>query len=166
MKDQPGLVEKLKQLPIGRFLRFGVVGFSGLFVDIIVLFLLRERVGLPLYLSNNLAIEAAIINNFLWNDAWTFADVAQAQKGWKARLQRFAKFNVVCLVGAVLQNAILTVVLLIPAVGQLPSTVGNVVTAGWTENADEYFAKVSAIAIVTFWNFWLNLKVSWRSPKA
>ncbi|MEL7225735.1 MAG: GtrA family protein [Cyanobacteria bacterium P01_D01_bin.36] len=166
MKTQSTLINRLKQLPIGRFLRFGVVGFSGLFVDIVVLFLLRERIGLPLYLSNNLAIEAAIINNFLWNDAWTFADVAQAQKGWGARLQRFAKFNVVCLVGAVLQNAILTLVLLIPAVGQLPSVVGGFVTAEWTQNANEYFAKVVAIALVTFWNFWLNLKVSWRSPKS
>ncbi|MGL5135162.1 MAG: GtrA family protein, partial [Planktothrix sp.] len=25
-----------------------------------------------------------------------------------------------------------------------------------------YLAKVIAIAIVTFWNFWLNLKLSWR----
>lgn len=169
MKSQNSPIEKIgekvKQLPISRFLRFGVVGFSGLFVDIVVLFLLRERAGLPLYLSNNLAIEAAIINNFLWNDAWTFADVAQAQKGWRARLKRFAKFNVVCLVGAVLQNVILTIVLFIPIVGQLPSFAGSFITAEWTQNADEYFAKVTAIAIVTLWNFWINLKVSWRNPK-
>lgn len=165
MRNQSALAKKIRQLPIGRFLRFGIVGFSGLFVDIVVLFLLRERVGLPLYLANNLAIEAAIINNFLWNDAWTFADIAKTQQGWQARLQRFAKFNAVCVVGALLQNAILALVLLIPAVGQLPLIAGGFVNAGWTENADEYFAKVSAIAVVTFWNFWINLKVSWRSPK-
>ncbi|MET0031086.1 MAG: GtrA family protein, partial [Limnospira maxima] len=25
-----------------------------------------------------------------------------------------------------------------------------------------YMAKLGAIAIVTFWNFWVNLKLSWR----
>jgi len=166
LKHSATVGKKIKQLITSRFFRFGIVGFSGLFVDIIVLFLLRERVGLPLYISNNLAIEAAIINNFCWNDAWTFADVAQIQKGWQARLQRFAKFNLVCLVGAALQNTILTIVLLIPAVGQLPQIVGRFINAGWTDNANEYFAKVAAIAIVTFWNFWINLKVSWRSPNS
>jgi dolichol-phosphate mannosyltransferase len=27
---------------------------------------------------------------------------------------------------------------------------------------NEYLAKLIAIAIVTFWNFWVNLKLSWR----
>ena len=67
MRSQKSLVRKLYQLPIGRFLRFGVVGFSGLFVDFAVFYLLRDVIGLPLYWSTVLSIEAAIINNFLWN---------------------------------------------------------------------------------------------------
>ncbi len=151
------------KFPIGRFLRFGVVGFSGLFVDLIVFYLLREAIELPLYMSTVLSIEAAIINNFLWNDAWTFADLAQKQQGWQARLQRFGKFNLVCVLGAGLQIGIMTLLLLIPAVGQIPGLIGQVVSASWTNNADEYFAKIVAIAIVTLWNFWINLKLSWRS---
>lgn len=157
------LRQKIQSLPIGRFLRFGVVGFSGLFVDIVVFYLLREVAHLWLYLSTALSIEVAIINNFLWNDAWTFADLAQKQKGWSARLFRFIKFNSVCLIGALLQIGIMGLLLLIPAVNQLPAFVGQYVAANWVDNANEYFAKVVAIALVTLWNFWINLKLSWRS---
>ncbi len=151
------------KFPIGRFLRFGVVGFSGLFVDIVVFYLLREAIGFPLLVSTVFSIEVAIVNNFLWNDAWTFADLAQKQKGWSARLQRFGKFNLVCVAGAGLQIGIMFLILSIPAVNQIPTLVGRFVSAGWTDNVNEYFAKIVAIALVTIWNFWLNLKLSWRS---
>lgn len=165
MKAQGSLVQKLQRLPIGRFLRFGVVGFSGLFVDIVVFYLLRERLGLDWRLSTAISIEVAIINNFLWNDAWTFADLAQRQQGWGARFQRFLKFNLVCLVGAFLQVTIMALILAMPMIDQLPTITENLVTADWTNNADEYFAKIVAIALVTLWNFWINLKLSWRSKK-
>ena len=163
MSNKPSIVYRIQQFPIGRFLRFGVVGFSGLFVDIVVFYLLRELLALPLYLSTALSIEMAIINNFLWNDAWTFADLAQRQKGWLARWKRFCKFNLVCLVGAFLQIGVMAMILAIPLVGQIPVWIGQFVAGAWTDNADEYFAKVAAIALVTLWNFWINLKLSWRS---
>lgn len=163
MSNKSSIVQRIRQLPIGRFLRFGVVGFSGLFVDIVVFYLLRELLALPLYLSTALSIEMAIINNFFWNDAWTFADLAQRQKGWLARLNRFGKFNLVCLVGAFLQVGVMALILAIPAVGQIPAWISQLAAGAWTNNADEYFAKVAAIALVTLWNFWINLKLSWRS---
>jgi len=159
------LLGRVKALPIARFLRFGVVGFSGLFVDLIVFYLLRSAIGLPLWLSTALSIEIAIVNNFLWNDAWTFADLAQKQKGWKARFKRFYKFNSVCLLGAVLQVGIMYALLAIPAINQIPEVLAQFTAAGWGEKANEYFAKIVAIAIVTLWNFWINLKLSWRTPK-
>lgn len=163
MRNNRSTIQQLLQkFPIGRFLRFGVVGFSGLFVDLVVFYLLRELIGLPLYLSTALSIEVAIVNNFLWNDAWTFADLAQQQKGWKARFQRFYKFNLVCLLGAFLQIGIMAVILLVPAVNHLPVLLSHAVSADWVDNANEYLAKIVAIALVTIWNFWINLKLSWR----
>ncbi len=161
--NQDSLIHTVKKFPIGRFLRFGIVGFSGLFVDIVVFYLLRELLSAPLYLSTVLSIEAAIINNFLWNDAWTFADLAQKQKGWRARFFRFTKFNSVCLIGALLQIGIMYLILLIPAVGQIPAFASQFTAASWVDNANEYFAKLVAIALVTLWNFWINLKLSWRN---
>ncbi len=156
------LWQRLQRFPIGRFIRFGIVGFSGLFVDTVVFVLLLEGVGLQWVLSSALSIEAAIINNFLWNDAWTFADVAQQQRGWKARFQRFYQFNSVCLIGAALQLGLTKMLLWVPWVDQLPEFLSQFVSGDQADNADKYFAKVVAIVIVTFWNFWVNLKLSWR----
>ena len=131
--------------PVGLFLRFGAVGLSGVFVDMLILYLLSDptTLALPLTRSKILAGEIAIFNNFLWNDAWTFADVSIQQKGWKPRIKRFIKFNVVCLAGLVLNVLVLNLVFnyLIP---------------------NRYIANFIAIAVATIWNFWVNLKLSWR----
>ncbi|MDD1415415.1 glycosyltransferase [Dolichospermum sp. ST_con] len=140
-----GKISKKVNFPVQRFLRFGLVGLSGVFVDMLILYLLSDptTLALPLTRSKIIAGEIAIFNNFLWNDAWTFADVSMQQKGWKPRLKRFLKFNVVCLAGLVLNVLILNLVFnfLIP---------------------NRYIANFTAIAIATIWNFWVNLKLSWR----
>ena len=129
--------------PVKRFFRFGVVGFSGVFVDLGVFYLLRTILGLGLTRSAILSSEVAIINNFLWNDLWTFGDISRRQKGKRQQFRRFLKFNVVCLSGLILNVLIVNFLFNILGI-------------------NEYIAKLVAIAVVTFWNFWFNLKLSWR----
>ncbi|ABA20402.1 Glycosyl transferase, family 2 [Trichormus variabilis ATCC 29413] len=140
-----GRVQKKMNFPIDRFLRFALVGLSGVFVDMVLLYLLSDpsTLALPLTRSKIIAGEIAIFNNFLWNDAWTFADVTMKQQEWHQRLKRFAKFNVICLAGLVLNVLVLNLVFnfLIP---------------------NRYVANLVAIAVATIWNFWVNLKLSWR----
>ena len=64
-----------------RFIQFCLVGFSGLFVDLTVFSLLRKGLELGLTRSTILSAEVAIINNFLWNDLWTFRDISSRQPG-------------------------------------------------------------------------------------
>ena len=128
--------------PIARFFRFGLVGFSGVFVDLGVFYLLRSQ-GFGLTSSAAISGEVAIINNFLWNDFWTFGDIASRQPGKRQRLKRLVKFNIICIAGLTL----------------------NVLIVNFFFNflgINEYVAKLIAIAAVTVWNFWLNLKLSWR----
>ncbi len=131
--------------PIGKFARFGLVGLSGVFVDMTLLYLLSDpnTLGWPLTRSKIIAAEFAMINNFLWNDSWTFADITSKQQGWGQRCKRFLKFNIICLAGLVLNVLILNLVFnfLIP---------------------NRYIANLVAIAVATIWNFWANLKLSWR----
>ncbi|MBD2256158.1 glycosyltransferase [Pseudanabaena sp. FACHB-2040] len=134
-----------EQFPLQRFIRFGIVGLSGVFVDMAILYLLHTTLGLPLTRSKIFAGEAAIFNNFIWNDSWTFADVSQQQQGWGPRLKRFLKFNLVCLAGLVLNVLILNFVY------------NWIFGQRWA-----YLGNLIAIAVVTIWNFWLNLKLSWR----
>lgn len=139
--------------PVKRFIRFGIVGFSGVFVDMIMLYLLSDpsTLGWGLTRSKILASEVAIINNFLWNDAWTFADFSSQQKGWSKRFKRFLKFNVVCLAGLILNVLLLNFFF---------NLVFENVPYG------RYIANFIAIAAVTLWNFWFNLKLSWRVTDA
>ncbi|MBD1860270.1 MULTISPECIES: glycosyltransferase [Trichocoleus] len=134
---------RLALSPFGRFIRFGFVGLTGLFVDMSVFYLLREGLQLGLTRSNIISVELAILNNFLWNDAWTFSDISSRQQGWRQRAKRLLKFNVICLMGLILNTLIVN--FLFNALGM-----------------NQYVAKLIAIAVVLFWNFWINLKLSWR----
>jgi dolichol-phosphate mannosyltransferase len=131
--------------PVERFFRFGIVGFSGVFVDMGVLYLLSDpsTLALPLTRSKIMASELAIINNFLWNDFWTFGDIARRQPGKRQRLKRLIKFNIICLAGLILNVLLLNLFFNVFGINR-------------------YVANLIAIAIVTVWNFWFNLKLSWR----
>lgn len=136
---------KLRLSRSARFISFCIVGLSGVFVDMGFLYLLSDpsTLALPLTRSKIIASELAIINNFLWNDLWTFGDISRRQPGKRQRLKRFLKFNIVCLGGLVLNVLLLNIFF-------------NVF------GLNRYLANLIAIALVTVWNFWFNLKLSWR----
>ena len=143
-----GRIGRLRQrlrFPMGRFIRFGCVGLSGVFVDMAVFYLLSDPTTLAWGLTRSkiIAAEAAIINNFLWNDRWTFGDIASRQKGWSRRFKRLVKFNLICLAGLILNVLLLNLLFNLFGINR-------------------YVANLIAIAIVTLWNFWMNLKLSWR----
>ena len=137
---------RLSRLPIDRFVRFATVGSSGVVVDMGLLYLLSDPHTLAWGLTRSklVAAEAAIMNNFWWNDAWTFRDVAKDQTGPRPRLVRFAKFQLVCLSGLILNTVLLNVQF---------NYLGM----------NRYIANAIAIAIVTGYNFWLIVKLSWRA---
>jgi dolichol-phosphate mannosyltransferase len=54
------------------FLKFGVVGISGVAVNL-VSFTMLMRLGMNKFLASPLAIEVSIITNFLFNNFWTFS---------------------------------------------------------------------------------------------
>ncbi|MDX2255842.1 MAG: glycosyltransferase [Pseudanabaenaceae cyanobacterium bins.39] len=140
-----GKIREKYRLPVKRFLRFGIVGLSGVFVDMAILYLLSDAstLGWGLTRSKIIASEIAILNNFLWNDLWTFRDLSGQQSGWKKLIKRFVKFNLICLIGIGLNLIILNVLFNYFGI-------------------NKYIANLIAIAIVTIWNFWFNLKLSWR----
>ncbi|HWP24694.1 MAG TPA: glycosyltransferase [Candidatus Binatia bacterium] len=125
--------------------RFAVVGASGVLVDMAVLFLLSDpqALGLGLTRSKLVAAELAIINNFLWNDAWTFRNLVGAQRGLRHRFRRFAKFNAICGIGLVLSVVLLNLQF-------------NLL------HMNRYVANLVAIAVVAAWNIWLNVMLGWR----
>ncbi|MEM2237562.1 MAG: GtrA family protein [Candidatus Caldarchaeum sp.] len=91
-----------------RFFKFAVVGGVGLLINTAMLYLLTTYVfGEKLYMvSAVFAMEAAIINNFMLNEYWTFRDRA----GKSGFLKRMLKFHGSRLLGAA--TSLLTLYLL------------------------------------------------------
>jgi dolichol-phosphate mannosyltransferase len=65
---------KERRAGIVRFIKFSIVGGSGVVVNWGGLFLLASLFNLPKVLSKAIAIEASILNNFFWNNLWTWRE--------------------------------------------------------------------------------------------
>jgi dolichol-phosphate mannosyltransferase len=133
-------------LPQSKLVRFCLVGASGVVVDMSMLFVLSDptMLGFGLTRSKVLAAEVAIVNNFLWNDAWTFADAARSEPGLKAKFRRFLGYNAICIAGVALNVVILN--LLFNLAGM-----------------NRYVANAIAIVAVTAWNYGLNKRLNWSA---
>lgn len=79
--------------------KYYLVGASGILVNLGILFVLTEFVGLWYLLSSTIAIYVSITSNFLLNKAWTFRDTVAKQRGFLM----YGKFIGVSLVGMGIQ---------------------------------------------------------------
>jgi len=124
-----------------RFAKFCLVGLSGVLVNMGLLWLLTEFVRLFYLLSAAIGIESSIISNFALNDLFTFHD--RRSPGVKSFLGRLVKFNVVSLVGVVINMAILWLL---------------------TENFGVYYllSNLCGIAAATLWNYFVNTWWTWK----
>lgn len=91
-----GIKDKMK------FIKFGIVGGTGFVVNYIALRVLRNY-GLTETLSWAFSTELAIINNYIFNNIWTFKD--QEIKGLKQTVLKFLQFNLTS-VGAIIIQSI------------------------------------------------------------
>lgn len=71
-----------------RWLKFNAVGGIGIAVQLTVLFGLRSGVHLGYLPATALAVEVAVIHNFLWHERFTWPD-----RAGEPSLARLAKFN-------------------------------------------------------------------------
>ena len=125
---------------IEQFIRFGVVGFSGLFVDFGTTWLLKEKVGLNKYISNSLGFLFAATSNYILNRIWTFGST-NPQIGLE-----YSLFLVISLIGLLINNAILYLLTEKISVPFFPKS----------EKLRFYLSKLIATAFVTVWNFLMN----------
>lgn len=89
-----------------RFIKFALVGGSGIVVNMGLLYLLTDTFSIPYKLSSVLAIETSILSNFMLNNFWT----------WEERrntpfLHRMLRYHISVLISAFFINWIFLVVL-------------------------------------------------------
>src|SRR6185295_8056052 len=107
------------------WLKFNVVGLLGFALQTAVLFLLTHTAYSISYLAATaVAVELAVLNNFVWHQRWTWSDRPSATK--KETWRRLAKFNLTTGVVSLAGNLMLMSIL----VGQfgLPVTPANLIT--------------------------------------
>jgi len=105
--------------------KFNLVGVAGFIFQTAALFVLTRTVPRVGYLAATaLAVELAVLNNFVWHQRWTWRDRPSLTK--KQTLQRMAKFNATTGMVSLAGNLFLMSVL----VGRfgLPILSANVVT--------------------------------------
>ena len=113
------------------FLKFGVVGISGIAVDFFITWLLKEKLKVNKYIANSTGFSLAVINNFLWNRYWTFADTIHPLG------EQFLKFAAISIIGLALNTLLLMLFVKYLKI-------------------NFYLIKLLVIGIVFFWNFSIN----------
>jgi dolichol-phosphate mannosyltransferase len=122
-----------------RVFKFGIVGLSGIVVNLAILTLLLMA-GISGYIALFFAIVVAILNNFLWNDLWTFRDSTRraVTSGW----QRLWLFYTVSAGGAVINYGVAVL---------LTNFIGMKID----------LADLIGILIGFVWNFLINRRFTW-----
>jgi len=80
--------------PLRRWITFNLVGGLGIVIQLSTLAALTAGVGLNYLFATGLAVEAAVLHNFIWHEGWTWRDRTARDKSgrWK-RLLRFQFAN-------------------------------------------------------------------------
>jgi putative flippase GtrA len=107
-----------------RWLTFNAVGGCGIVIQLSILAALTSGFGLNYLLSTALAVEAAVLHNFIWHERWTWRD--RASRDQVGRWKRLLRFQ--CANGALSLGGNLLLMQLLVGVGKMNSTLANLVT--------------------------------------
>ncbi len=141
---------ELKPL-ILKFVKFGIVGASGMVVDFGVLYLMRNVAGLPDLWANTISFTAAATSNYFLNRIWTFRS-HEKQVGVE-----YAKFLLVSVIGLGINNGVLLLSSLM-----WPELYNGTISLLGKNIEIFYLFKLLAIAITTLWNFFGNMLFTFR----
>jgi putative flippase GtrA len=75
------------------WLKFNAVGLIGVGVQLLVLTLLKTGLGMNVLVATVLAVECAVIHNFIWHERWTWAHRRLDVRKAFGRLLRFNASN-------------------------------------------------------------------------
>jgi putative flippase GtrA len=120
-----------------KFLKFCVVGFSGMVIDFGTTWLLKEKLKVNKYIANSCGFILAASSNYVLNRVWTF------ESHRSQVFTEYFSFIGVSITGLVLNNIFIYV---------------------FSDKLkwNFYFAKFLAIVIVTLWNFGMNFLFTFK----
>ena len=107
-----------------RFFRFNAVGFLGFALQVAILWGLM-RGGMHYLAATAIAVEAAVLHNYLWHERWTWRE--RGARGWD-RLRRLGGFHL--LNGAVSLIGNLVLMRMLVGMWLLPPVAANLIAVG------------------------------------
>ena len=122
---------------IAKFLKFGVVGGSGVVIDFAITWLLKEKLKVHKFIANSAGFIVAATSNYYFNRIWTFRSTNEDMTS------EFSLFFFFSLIGLLINNSILY---LLHEKLRIPF----------------YFAKLLAIGITVIWNFGSNFLFNFK----
>jgi len=127
--------EFLQQVLIRKFVKFGIVGSSGIFVDFGFTWVFREKVKIHQLVANAIGFITASVSNYYLNRVWTF------RSSNPEIAVEFTQFFVISVIGLIINTLIIWLILK-------------------KMKINFYIAKAFAILVVMIWNFTANLFVT------
>ena len=74
-----------------RWCKFNFVGGIGIAVQFAALFFLKGVLNFDYMLATAIAVEAAVVHNFVWHEQFTWSD--RVQPSWQTSFPRLLRFN-------------------------------------------------------------------------
>lgn len=128
----------IDKIVILKFIKYCVVGFSGMIVDFAATWILKEKVKINKYVANTCGFILSATSNYILNRIWTFESQNE-----KVATEYFS-FLIISIVGLGLNNLILWLL-----------------TDKLKMNF--YLSKLLAIGVITLWNFVMNFLFTFAS---
>lgn len=120
---------------IYKFIKFGIVGFTGLIIDFSITYILKEFLIINRYISNSIGFLVAASSNYFLNRVWTFnSDDPEI-------FLEYTSFLIISVVGLVINNFFLYL---------------------FEKRFNFYLSKLFAIAVTTIWNFFANYLITFN----
>jgi putative flippase GtrA len=114
-----------------KFIRFCLVGFSGMIIDFGTTWLLKEKVKINKYIANSVGFTLAATSNYIWNRLWTFhSENSQI-------FTEYSLFILISIAGLAINNFVIFLL-------------------NDKLKMNFYLSKLIAVGVVTCWNFIMN----------
>ena len=130
---------KIKSKRLEELIKFGIVGGSGIVVNMGLLFVLTRFLSLRLEIASAIAIEVSILSNFFLNNLWTFKKRNTHVPFWS----RLLRYHLVTGLAGIVNYLVL--LLLVKTFGM-----------------HDMLSNLIGIVIGTFINYSLNSLWTWR----
>jgi len=120
-----------------KFLKFCVIGFSGMLIDFGTTWFLKEKVRINKYIANSTGFILAATSNYIWNRFWTFHSENEHV------VTEYLSFILISVAGLGINNFVIYLLH-----GRM--------------KLNFYISKLIAIGVVTLWNFIMNYLITFR----